>query len=65
MKKLILVALIAFSMSWAVAVPGGLYCYSLRFCKGGGGCLEGGSLTNCEITCVNGGSVTCLEDIEP
>jgi len=37
----------------------GLYCSDLAKCTGEAGCPSGGSITGCEIDCVNGGGVFC------
>ena len=41
------------------AAASGLYCNDLKKCNGEAGCPSGGSVTGCEISCVNGGTAWC------
>jgi len=38
---------------------GGLYCSNINGCSGDAGCVSGGTVNNCSITCADGGAVFC------
>lgn len=50
-------------MTAAIEKPkGGAWCVQLRGCPtGDAGCLTGGSISDCVITCTRGGTVYCEE----
>lgn len=54
-----LLVLLLFGLAASFAIAGGLYCFNLRNCAGTSGCLDGGSVDGCEITCTGTGSATC------
>lgn len=57
--SILLVTLTSVAATEWKAAADGLYCFNLKGCSGEAGCPSGGSVTGCEISCVNGGGVFC------